>query len=90
VGACRADGPGPPRRPRAGSSTATFKPSNIMVTQSEEPVILDFGSLGSGLEATSAFRSPGSSSGTPAYMSPESNRGGRIRWTEGRTSIPWE
>jgi serine/threonine protein kinase len=62
---------------RQGIVHRDVKSSNIVVTASGEPVVLDFGlaKLIDGRASASALTRPGTVLGTPDYMSPEQARG---------------
>lgn len=64
----------------AGIIHRDIKPGNIMITDQNEPVILDFGLAYDGGEgARLPLTQTGDIFGTPAYMSPEQIRGQRIK-----------
>ncbi|MEZ6055266.1 MAG: protein kinase [Planctomycetaceae bacterium] len=50
------------------------KPANVMLDQSEEPMLMDFG-LARMIESTDQLTHAGTIMGTPAYMPPEQARG---------------
>jgi len=61
-----------------GFAHRDLKPDNVMITDGDKVVVLDFGVAKAMLSVDDRITAPGAAVGTPEFMSPEQARGGTV------------